>query len=116
MTGQDLQYYLEDCGLFKTLPAYFVEEVDGEILGRFHAHYQAWFQFGSIKVEVFYHTNKEKYVDFTYMGKNLYASHKLKDLDLPLLCKELSKFINTPEWISWSQTEIRNYKIDKVHE
>jgi len=49
--------------------------------------------------------------------ESVFASHKLKYLDFTTLYTELNKILcYDPKFIEWSKIELRNYKIDLLHE
>ena len=56
------------------------------------------------------------YVDFSLGGVNLFASHKLEELDFKTLHTELSKIlnVNSQEFTQWSKIEYRDSKLDQL--
>jgi hypothetical protein len=45
-------------------------------------------------------------------GVNLFGSYKLSELTLPILCKEMNKFLSQDsKFKEWMTRELRNYKI-----
>jgi len=97
-----------------------VETIDGKIYNRVPSLYKIFIpMLGKLEIRIYYnkHGDDTRWVDFTIGGVNLYACHKLKDLDLTTLCKELNKILGSDKrFIEWSTTELRNYKIDLLHE
>lgn len=120
MTGVELQKYLIGSGLFKDENVHMVETIDGKIFNRVPSYYKAFIpMLGKIEIRIYYnkHGDGTKWVDFTIGGVNLYACHKLKDLDLTTLFKELNKILgNDQKFIEWSTKELRDYKINSLYE
>jgi hypothetical protein len=116
MKGIELQEYMKNLNLFKIEPVYIVEIEDEYISNMVPALYQVYLGSGNgLKIMIKYHTNKEKYVDFTWGGRNLYASHKLKDMTLLILCDELNKFLSKNEkFTTWMNRELRDWKIENL--
>jgi len=120
MTGVELEKYIMSSGLFKDENVYMVETIDGEIYNRVPSLYKIFIpMLGKLEIRIYYnkHGDGTKWVDFTIGDVNLYACHKLKDLDFTTLCKELNKILGSDKrFIEWSKIELRNYKIDLLHE
>jgi hypothetical protein len=115
MTGVELQSYLMDSGLFKDQNVYMVETHDGKIYN-VPSYYKIFIPMLG-KVEIFINYNKDgdgtKYVDFFLGGVNLFGCYKLSELTLPILCKELNKFLSQDlKFKEWMTIELRNYKIE----
>jgi hypothetical protein len=120
MTGLELKDYLMSIpnNFFRYEPTYMVEIVDGETYNHVPTHYKAWIVGRlDIKIIIYKWGVGDRVVEFTYGDVNLFASHKLKDLDFTTLYTELNKILGyDPTFIEWSKTEIRNYKIDSLYE
>jgi hypothetical protein len=123
MTGVELQKYLMSSGLFKDENVYMVEIIDGEIYNRVPSYYKMFIpMLGKLEIRIYYnkHGDKIKWVDFNFCG--LYASHKLKDLDIKTLISELNRIIGSDKrfsdkrFIEWSTKELRDYKINSLYE
>lgn len=121
MTGVELQKYLMDSGLFTDENVYMVEISDsGEIFNKVPSYYKMFIpMLGKLEISIYYnkHSDGTKYIDFTLGGGgvNLFASHKLKDLDITTLCSELNKILsNNKRFIEWSTKELRDYKINSL--
>lgn len=74
---------------------------------------------GKLEIRIYYnkHGDRVKWVDFNIGGVDLYACHKLKDLDLTTLCEELNKILGRDQrFIEWSTKELRDYKINSLYE
>ena len=69
MSGRELQDYLMTSGLFK------VQSLGTSYKG---------FSMGKIEIDIvrYKYGEQEQWIEFTYGGSNLFACHKLKDLDL----------------------------------
>lgn len=120
MTGVELEKYIMSSGLFQDENVYMVETIDGEIYNRVPSLYKIFIpMLGKLEIRIYYnkHGDDTRWVDFTIGGVNLYACHKLKDLDFTTLCKELNKILGSDKrFIEWSTIELRNYKIDLLNE
>lgn len=122
MTGVELGKYLIGSGLFKDENVYMVEvDNNGEISNnRVPSYYKMFIpNFGRFEIRIYYtkHSDGTKWVDFNAPSNNLFASHKLKDLDLTTLCKELNKILGYDQrFIEWSTKELRDYKINSLYE
>ena len=120
MTGVELEKYLMSSKLFKDENVYMVETIDGKIYNRVPSYYKSFVpMLGKVEIKIYYnkHADGTKYVDFMLAGVNLFGCHKLKDLNLTTLCEELNKIFGSDKrFIEWSTTELRNYKIDLLHE
>ena len=120
MTGVELQKYLMSSGLFKDENVHMVETIDGKIFNRVPSYYKMFIpMLGKLEIRIYYnkHGDNVKYIDFTIGGVNLFACHKLKDLDLTTLCKELNKILGLDQrFIEWSTKELRDFKIKSVIE
>jgi hypothetical protein len=116
MTGVELQEYLMDTGLFKDQNVYMVETHDGKIYNRVQSYYKIFIPMaGTVEIKIHYnkHGDGTKYVDFKLGGVNLFGCYKLSELTLPILCKELNKFLSQDsKFKDWMTTELRNYKIE----
>ena len=102
MSGRELQDYLITSGLFKV-----------QALG---TSYKG-FSMGKIEIDIvrYKYGEQEQWVEFTYGGVNLFACHKLKDLDFTTLYVELNKIYGfDPKFIQWSKIELRNYNIEQL--
>ena len=102
MSGKELQDYLMESGLFK------VQSLGTSYKG---------FAGGRVEVDIvrYKHGEQEQWVEFTFGGFNLFACHKLKDLDFTTLYHELSKIYGyDPKFIEWSKIELRNYNIEQL--
>jgi hypothetical protein len=107
MSSNELQYYLMSTGLFKV--------IDG--ISELPPTKYKGFTMGRVDIEVIRHNygEKEQWVHFTFGGFNLFACHKLKDLDFTTLYKELNKIYGfDPKFIQWSKIELRNYNIEQL--
>jgi len=70
---------------------------------------------GILDIRLSYHHDKKVYVDFTNHGIELYASHKLEDLDFILLTKEIGKIlINDTTYNEWLKVNKRDYLINNL--
>ena len=120
MTGAELEKYLMSSGLFKDENVYMVETIDGKIYNRVPSYYKMFIpMLGKLEIRMYYakHGDKEKWIDFTIGGVNLYASHKLKELNFTTLFNELNKILGSDKrFIEWSTKELRDYKIDSLYE
>jgi len=120
MTGVELEKFITSSGLFQDENVYMVETIDGKIYNRVPSLYKIFIpNLGKLEIRVYYakHGDKEKCVDFTIGGVNLYACHKLKDMTFETLCKELNKILGSDKrFIEWSTKELRDYKINLLHE
>jgi hypothetical protein len=119
MTGLELQNYLMSTGLvkcyFKDQNVYMVENIDGKIYN-VPSYYKIFIpMLGKVEIKIYYnkHGDGTKYVDFMLGGVNLFGCYKLSELTLPILCKELNKFLSQySEFKEWMTIELRNYKIE----
>lgn len=119
MTELELEKYLLTTELFK-------KEIHTNITSSLDtSSYKSFIQMlGMFEICVYItqHGEREKWVDFTLSNNNLFACHKLKDLDFSTLHKELSKIFATGNSISvskfnkWSEIECRDYKIKEILE
>lgn len=120
MTGVELEKYIMSSGLFQDENVYMVETIDGKIYNRVPSLYKIFVpNLGRLEIRIYYnkHGDGTKWVDFTIAGINLYATHKLKDLDLTTLCNELNKILGSDKrFVEWSTKELRNYKINSLYE
>ncbi len=120
MTGVELEKYLMSSNIFKDENVYGVETIDGEIFNRVPSYYKAFIpNLGKVEIRIYYnkHGDGTRWVDFTIGGVNLYAVHKLKDMTFETLYSELNKIMSKDQkFIEWSKVELRNYKIDLLHE
>lgn len=120
MTGVELEKLLMSSGLFKDENVYMVETIDGEIFNRVPSLYKMFLPLvGKLEIRIYYnkHGDGTKWVDFTIGGVNLYACHKLKDLDIKTLCSELNKILGSDKrFVEWSTKELRDYKINSLYE
>lgn len=131
MTGVELQNYLLSSGIFKADNCYTIESYDGEKYHKVPSNYKCQVpMIGKIEVTIYNasrssnvvspkHEDCERWVDFIIGGVNLYATHKLKDLDFFQLHKELEKVLSGSTKIEkmfykWSQIELRNHKIENL--
>jgi hypothetical protein len=116
MTGVELQSYLMDSGLFKDQNVYMVETHDGKIYNRVPSYYKIFIpMLGKVEIKIYYnkHADGTKYIDFMLGGVNLFGSYKVNELTLPILCKELNKFLSQDlKFKEWMTIELRNYKIE----
>jgi len=102
MSGRELQDYLMTSGLFK------VQSLGTSYKG---------FSMGKIEIDIvrYKYGEQEQCIEFTYGGSNLFACHKLKDLDFTTLYVELNKIYGfDPKFIEWSKIELRNYNIEQL--
>ena len=119
MTGVELQSYLMDSGLFKAKMVdqnvYMVENIDGKMYN-VSSYYKIFIpMLGKVEIKIYYnkHGDGTKYVDFMLGGVNLFGCYKLSELTLPILCKELNKFLSQDsKFKEWMTIELRNYKIE----
>lgn len=119
MTGVELQSYLMDSGdfqaLFKDQNVYMVENIDGKIYN-VPSYYKIFIpMLGKVEIKIYYNKDGDgtKYVDFMLGGVNLFGCYKLSELTLPILCKELNKFLSQDsKFKEWMTIELRNYKIE----
>ena len=119
MTGVELQSYLMDSGdfqaLFKDQNVYMVENIDGKIYN-VPSYYKSFIpMLGKVEIKIYYNKDGDgtKYVDFMLGGVNLFGCYKLSELTLPILCKELNKFLSQDsKFKEWMTIELRNYKIE----
>jgi hypothetical protein len=118
MSGRELQYYLMESGLFKVDITCYMIEIDesGRVFNQIPTSYKG-FSMGKVEVDIvrYKHGEQEQWVEFTFGGVNLFACHKLKDLDFKTLYQELNKIYGfDPKFIQWSKVELRNYKIKQI--
>ena len=118
MTGKNIQDYLMESGLFKVdIPCYMIEiDESGKVFNQVPTKYKG-FAGGRVEVDIvrYKHGEREQWVEFTFGGFNLFACHKLKDLDFKTLYHELSKIYGyDPKFIEWSKIELRNYNIEQL--
>lgn len=118
MKGKELQDYLIGSGLFKVDIQFYMTELDetGKVFNQIPTKYKG-FAGGRVEVDIvrYKYGEREQWVEFTFGGVNLFACHKLKDLDFKTLCDELSKIYGyDPKFIEWSKIELRNYNIEKI--
>lgn len=107
MSSKELQYYLMSTGLFKVI----------DDISELPPTKYKGFTMGRVDIEIIRHNygEKEQWVHFTFGGFNLFACHKLKDLDFTTLYKELNKIYGfDPKFIQWSKIELRNYNIEQL--
>jgi len=120
MTGVELEKILMSSGLFKDENVYMVEIINGKIFNRVPSYYKMFMPLlGKLEIRIYYnkHGDGTKWVDFTIGGVNLYACHKLKDLDITTLCGELNKILGSDKrFVEWSTKELRDYKINSLYE
>ena len=118
MNGRELQCYLMESGLFKvSVPCYMIEtDETGKLFNQVPTKYSG-FSMGKVEVDIvrYKHGEQEQWVEFTFGGVNLFACHKLKDLDFTTLYVELNKIYGfDPKFIQWSKIELRNYNIEQL--
>lgn len=120
MTGIELEKYLMSSGLFKDENVYMVETIDGRIHNRVPSYYKMFIpMLGKLEIRIYFKKQGDgtKWIDFTIGGVNLYACHKLKDLDFTTLYNELNKILGSDKrFTEWSTRELRDYKINSLHE
>lgn len=112
MSSKELQYYLMSTGLFKVKITCFVSKAKLIPPTKYKG-----FSMGSVDIEIvrYKHGEQEQWIEFTFGGVNLFACHKLKDLDFTTLYKELNKIYGfDPKFIQWSKIELRNYNIEQL--
>lgn len=122
MSGRELQDYLMESGLFKVIDTcidkigsdrwndYMIDSDDYYIPRKYKG-------FSRVDIEIvkYKYGEQEQWVEFTFGGINLFACHKLKDLDFRTLYKELNKIYGLyPKFIEWSKIELRNYNIEQL--
>ena len=110
MKARELQSHLMTLG-FKSLNSYISE-------GRYKIP-SSWTIYQGIKLQIdiikLTYGEKKFWVEFTLGGVNLYASHKLEDLNFKTLHFELSKIIGLiPKFTEWAKIETRNNKLDSL--
>ncbi len=118
MSGRELQGYLMTSGLFKvSIPCYMIEvDESGKVFNQIPTKYGG-FSMGKVDIDIvrYKHGDQEQWVEFTFGGSNLFACHKLKDLDFTTLYHELSKIYGYDQkFIQWSKIELRNYNIEQL--
>lgn len=118
MSSKELQYYLMSTGLFKVDMSCYMIEVDesGKIFNQIQTKYKG-FSMGRVDIDIvrYKHGEQEQWVEFRFGLTNLFACHKLKDLDFTTLYKELNKIYGfDPKFIEWSKVELRNYNIEQL--
>ena len=79
-----------------------------------------------ISISLYYHSSygcasfggdRSVWIDFNFCGTNLYASHKLDDLDFNLFVKEVNKFMSKNDvWKNWVKVNRRDYLLKEVLE
>jgi len=115
MTGLELQSYLMSTGLFKDQNVYIVENIDGKIYNKVSSYYKIFIpMLGTVEIKIYYNKYGDctRYIDFMLGGVNLFGSYKLSELTLPILCKEMNKFLSQDsKFKEWMTRELRNYKI-----
>ena len=100
MTGVKLQHYLSESGIFTIENVFMVEILDGVIHNRVPTHYKCRLGYVTLNIKLFRHKygNGDIWVDFELNNINLYSTHKLNELSLSTLVKELDKiFRSTPD-------------------
>jgi hypothetical protein len=100
MTGVKLQHYLSESGIFTVENVFMVEILDGVIHNRVPTYYKCRLGYVSLNIRLFRqkHGNSDIWVDFELNNINLYATHKLNELTLSTLVKELDKiFTSIPD-------------------
>jgi hypothetical protein len=100
MTGVKLQHYLSESGIFTIENVFMVEILDGVIHNRVPTYYKCRLGYVSLNIRLFRQKNGngDIWVDFELNNTNLYATHKLNELTLSTLVKELDKiFASIPD-------------------
>lgn len=70
-----------------------------------------------ISISLHYHGDRSVWIDFNFCGTNLYASHKLDDLDFNLFVTEVDKFMSENDtWKNWVKVNKRDYLLKEVLE
>jgi hypothetical protein len=112
MKASELKSHLMTLG-FKSPSQYIIE--DGfQIPSSYTIH-----QGIKLQIDIIEPTYGEKKlcVEFTLGGVNLYAIHKLEELDFKTLHLELGKIIGLiPKFLEWTKVESRNSKLDSIYE
>ena len=63
------------------------------------------------------HGDRSVWVDFIFCGTNIYAPHKLDDLDFNLFVTEVDKFMSrNTQWQNWVKVNRRDYLLKEVLE
>lgn len=94
MTGVKLQHYLSESGIFTAENAFMVEILDGVIHNRVPTYYECRLGYNNINISLY----RKKYGDdlligFSRNGLELTSTHKLNELTLSTLVKELDKIL-----------------------
>jgi len=100
MTGVKLQHYLSESEIFTIENVFMVEILDGVIHNRVPTYYKCRLGYVSLNIRLFRkkNGNGDIWVDFELNNTNLYATHKLNELTLSTLVKELDKiFASIPD-------------------
>jgi hypothetical protein len=100
MTGVKLQHYLSESEIFTIENVFMVEILDGVIHNRVPTYYKCRLGYVSLNIRLFRQKNGngDIWVDFELNNTNLYATHKLNELTLSTLVKELDKiFASIPD-------------------
>ncbi len=102
-------------GLFKDQNVYIVENIDGKIYNKVPSYYKIFIpMLGVVEIKIYYNKYGDcvRYIDFMLGGVNLFGCYKLSELTLPILCKEMNKFLSQDsKFKEWMTRELRNYKI-----
>jgi len=108
MTGVKLQHYLSESGIFTIENVFMVEILDGVIHNRVPTHYKCRLGYVSLNINLFRkkYGNGDIWVNFELNNISLY-SHKISELTLSTLVKELDKIFD-------SITDIQNLHLKKV--
>lgn len=111
MKSRELQSHLMTLG-FKPKLNQHIYEGSYQIPSSYTIHQGIKLQIDIIKPT---YGEKKLWVEFTLGGVNLYASHKLEELDFKTLHFELSKIIGLiPKFTEWAKIETRNSKLDSL--
>jgi hypothetical protein len=96
MTGVKLQHYLSESRIFTIENVFMVEILDGAIHNRVPTHYKCRLGYVTLNIKLFRqkYGNGNVWVDFELNNISLY-SHKISELTLPTLVKELDKILDS---------------------
>jgi hypothetical protein len=100
MTGVKFQHYLSESGIFTIEDVFMVEIIDGVIHNRVPTYYKCRLGYVSLNIRLFRekHGNGDIWVGFELDNINLHSTHKLNELNLSTLLKELNKiFTSIPD-------------------
>lgn len=99
MTGVKLQHYLLESGIFTVENVFMVEILDGVIHNRVPTYYKCKVGYNSINISLYRKKfGNDLLIGFSINGLQLTSTHKLNELTLSTLVKELDKiFTSIPD-------------------